>query len=588
MASLCPTRDNNPGLVGDCEILLGAKDTLEGRGRSGLNWNANRAMADWNGVTLDGTPSRVTRVNLRDRGLRGSIPAELGNLTALQVLDLSDNRLTGSIPEQLGDLSDLTVLWLYDNQLSGEIPSELSSLSNLNWLVLSGNRLTGEIPAELGEMTTLTRLWLQDNQLSGEIPPEIGGLTRMRILRMHNNGLNGPIPWQLESLTRLFILHLSGNPLEGCVPPSLRDVGDNDFDTLGLPYCTEGGRVPTPEGLSATLTDGAFTATWTPVTGAGKYEVQHRIQGPGDEWTALPSTDSPSSTHSPIGGAVCETIYEFRVRAYGDGAAYAAGWSEPSAEVAVSTGPCNQPPEFDSSSYAFPVWEYETVGTVVGSVSATDPDEGDTVSYSITLGNGEGKFTIDESTGTITVAAALDYENTPSYELTVEADDGNGGKDTTTVTITVRDIVEGELELWSGTMTAGPFTLGYFSAYGYTMGVMVRDTHTGGAHGTLDNTAFIYGGETYTVELATYVAGASNLQIFFIGLDERHLPTDTDMVLYVDDHRLEGWATGDVSSADTMYYYITDIGFALTEGQEVALSLRKPTPPTTRGWGPWL
>ena len=136
-----PDRDNNPGLVGDCEILLGSMDTLEGRGRSGLNWNANRAMTDWNGVTLEGTPSRVTRVNLRDRGLRGSIPAELGSLTALQVLDLSDNRLTGSIPEQLGDLSNLTVLWLYDNRLSGEIPSELSSLSNLNWLILSGKQV---------------------------------------------------------------------------------------------------------------------------------------------------------------------------------------------------------------------------------------------------------------------------------------------------------------------------------------------------------------------------------------------------------------------------------------------------------------
>ena len=59
------------------------------------------------------------------------------------------------------------------------------------------------------------------------------------------------------------------------------------------------------------------------------------------------------------------------------------------------------------------------------------------MSYSITAGNGDGKFMIDSGTGEITVNAALDYETTDEYRLTVEASDERGGTDTATVAVTV-------------------------------------------------------------------------------------------------------------------------------------------------------
>ena len=81
---------------------------------------------------------------------------------------------------------------------------------------------------------------------------------------------------------------------------------------------------------------------------------------------------------------------------------------------------------------------------LVGTVSATDPDEGDTVSYAITSGDADSRFTIDEETGAITVAASLDHETTDEYTLTVEADDDdNGGTATVTVTVTVTDVAGG-------------------------------------------------------------------------------------------------------------------------------------------------
>ena len=106
---------SNPGLVSDCETLLAARDTLVGTGTS-LNWSAGTPISRWNGVTVEGTPARVTGVSLQDRGLRGTIPAELGDLTALTVLYLSRNQLSGCIPSALqgvavNDLADLGLVY---------------------------------------------------------------------------------------------------------------------------------------------------------------------------------------------------------------------------------------------------------------------------------------------------------------------------------------------------------------------------------------------------------------------------------------------------------------------------------------------
>ena len=199
------------GLVSDCEVLLGLRDTLAGSAT--LNWSVDSPIADWEGVNLAGSPLRVTRLALERLGLTGVVPPELGELTGLKELLLGRNGLTGEIPPELGDLVNLGKLDLSDNQLSGEIPSELGSLANLQRLYLSLNELSGEIPSELGSLANLRRLYLSRNQLSGEIPMELG------------------------SLSNLQRLLLSDNQLSGCIPEGLRDVASNDLEDLDLPFC---------------------------------------------------------------------------------------------------------------------------------------------------------------------------------------------------------------------------------------------------------------------------------------------------------------------------------------------------------------
>ena len=192
-----------------------------------------------------------------------------------------------------------------------------------------------------------------------------------------------------------------------------------------------------PGDVSVSLSEGIFTIGWEPVTGAGLYEAQYRIGDTEDDWAAVGTTTATVLTYSPEGGATFGSTYEFRVRAYGDGVTYAAVWGEPSDAEIVTTDPCNRAPAFDEPPYSFSVPENATTTDLVGRVSATDPDAGDVVRYTITAGNQGSAFAIGEGTGEIAVAGALDYETAPSYRLTVEAGDGRGGAATTTVTIAV-------------------------------------------------------------------------------------------------------------------------------------------------------
>ena len=188
--------DANPGLVADCSALLRARDAL--RGSAPLDWSADRPIANWDGVAVGGDPPRVTGLDLRGRGLAGTIPPELGRLTGLTSLRLGGNRLTGRIPPELGRLSRLRILDLH------------------------GNRLTGGVPGRQGATADLMILDLRDNRLTGDIPRS------------------------LDRLLGLYEIRLSGNALTGCVPSALEGVRGDAAD-LGLPWCSP----PRPEARSA-------------------------------------------------------------------------------------------------------------------------------------------------------------------------------------------------------------------------------------------------------------------------------------------------------------------------------------------------
>lgn len=115
-----PAPEAHAGLVRDCATLLAARAALFGRLL--VNWGSGSRLERWEGVTVAGSPPRVTGLALGSPGHGGTIPAALGALDHLQRLDLSGNALAGPIPAELGQLTNLQQLYLAGNELTGCIP----------------------------------------------------------------------------------------------------------------------------------------------------------------------------------------------------------------------------------------------------------------------------------------------------------------------------------------------------------------------------------------------------------------------------------------------------------------------------------
>ena len=249
-------------------------------------WLSNAPMGQWYGVTTDDN-GRVIELVLADNGLAGNIPADLGALTKLEVLNLggrlgscngrpwvctssspTPNRLTGAIPVALERLVNLEQFVLSYNQLSGTIPARLGNLSKLEVLDLHSSHLTGTVPRELANLANLRVLnlgfnnlnenmtlptWLAGRSnlqeirlgglnLTGTVPEWLGDLTNLRVLSLINNRLTGEISSQLSQLDRLVILNLGHNGLTGSIPPELGSIRNLNHLTLSRNQLT--GSIP--------------------------------------------------------------------------------------------------------------------------------------------------------------------------------------------------------------------------------------------------------------------------------------------------------------------------------------------------------
>lgn len=173
----------------------------------------------WQGITA--INGRVIKVDLAQNRLTGTIPNEIGDLTALRWLKLSNNALSGSLPASIGNLTLLNSLEISSTSVSGLIPPQLGNLNRLQVLNLAGCKLTGPIPSELTSLTNLTYLNLGSNLLTGTLPPELGQLTRLKYLSIWKNQLTGSLPAELGNLSLLTEFHISANQFSGTIPESI-------------------------------------------------------------------------------------------------------------------------------------------------------------------------------------------------------------------------------------------------------------------------------------------------------------------------------------------------------------------------------
>jgi len=151
--------------------------------------------------------------------------------------------------------------------------------------------------------------------------------------------------------------------------------------------------------------------------------------------------------------------FDFRVH---DGTDYSAA----SYTMTVDVTPVNDAPVASDATFALD--ENSANGTVVGTVVASDPDAGDTLSYAITAGDPGGAFAIDVATGEVAVADAsrLDFEATPVFNLTVEVTDSGGFTDTAATALNLTDVND------APAAAAAAFSLAENSANGTVVGTV--------------------------------------------------------------------------------------------------------------------
>ncbi len=239
------------------------------------NWLSDAPIGEWYGVRAT-TNGRVDNLSLDSNNLTGHIPAAIGLLDTLFILDLSNNSLSGPVPRSIGRLSRLRDLSLRENgELDGPLPPEMGDMAGLEYLSVTNTGLSGPLPETFAKLTVerfyhsgtsvcvprslaewyeslgntdplpcipetadrdvLVTLynetggpewdrqvnWLTDKSLntwSGIATDAEGYVTK---IFMPWNKLTDSIPPELGDLARLEVLALYGNSLTGRIPPEL-------------------------------------------------------------------------------------------------------------------------------------------------------------------------------------------------------------------------------------------------------------------------------------------------------------------------------------------------------------------------------
>ncbi|XP_021829005.1 probable leucine-rich repeat receptor-like protein kinase At5g49770 [Prunus avium] len=232
----------------DAVIFISLKEAWKNLPPSWNDKSNDPCRMKWEGVTCNN--SRVTELRLSAMNLEGQIEGDIGILSELRSLDLSFNKgLRGSLSSQLGDLSKLNFLILAGCSFSGNIPDELGNLGELTFLALNTNNFTGKIPPSLGKLSKLFWLDLAGNQLTGTLPIStnvtsgLDKLLKAEHFHFNKNQLSGTIPPEhFSSEMKLIHILFDENQFIGEIPSTIAHV--QTLEVLVLEFGALEGTVP--------------------------------------------------------------------------------------------------------------------------------------------------------------------------------------------------------------------------------------------------------------------------------------------------------------------------------------------------------
>lgn len=132
-------------------------------------WLSDEHHCQWYGVSCN-KAKHVTKVVMKNNGLKGPLPSEVFALSSLARLSLDHNQINGTISSSIGNLDQLQILELDDNSMSGSLPQSLYSIAALKALDLNDNSFSGGLSSNIANLTELMVLQLENNNLTDSLP----------------------------------------------------------------------------------------------------------------------------------------------------------------------------------------------------------------------------------------------------------------------------------------------------------------------------------------------------------------------------------------------------------------------------------
>ena len=176
-------------------ILMEIYNSMDGPfWKNADGWGTDADLNTWAGVGFDNEKG-VYSLRFVDFGLKGEIPAAIGELSDLQEFFVSNEPgVTGTLPDSFRKLIKLRSLNIQNTSMTS-LPDLFDGMTELDYVFVFYNKqMTGPLPESLGNSEKLQFILIQDNAFTGTIPASWARLLDGQGTNLLRNHLSGALP----------------------------------------------------------------------------------------------------------------------------------------------------------------------------------------------------------------------------------------------------------------------------------------------------------------------------------------------------------------------------------------------------------
>jgi len=426
-----------------------------------------------------GNMENLQILELDQCGFYGKLPNMFDSLQHLTDLDLYGNHFSGELPQSINNLPNLETISLTKNQFEGALPA-LTASNGLESARFSINNFSGVVPDNYKDFPELDILYCSYNNLSGALPRElieavnkigfdhnyytfeqveplvdildystdlifplkqqelefeageIQELNASSLSVFNLGGNNNRYKWYKDNVeiysgnNPVYTIDLVENSDAGIYRFEVRNTIVDDLvlqsenisvSVAGLNQIAIGINLSASSvnenysGLVAELSaidaDTLDIHTFTLVSGDGTNDYDNEL---------FDISGSELNLNTPVDFEQVDTLHIRISTNDGNGGIYIANHK-------IAVNDINEAPVFGEQSTVASIDETAPEGQEIFVLEGNDP-EGETVSYSITAGNDDGVFAIENDTLKLADNSSLNYDIKNEYSLEITISDG--------------------------------------------------------------------------------------------------------------------------------------------------------------------